>query len=379
MLMVLQTRAQVLTPEDSLSQGLIASRQHTVISGYGEANVSVDLTAKENEANLERVVLFVGHQFNHAISLFTELELEDARIEGGEAGGEIAMEQAFLKCNLDKDNYLVAGLFIPRTGIINENHLPTSFNSVKRPWVERLVIPSTWREIGIGYYGHSRRWNGLYYSLACINGLDASGFSAGSGIRSGRQEGSAAKLSGLACHASVLYYVGAFRVQTSCYYGGSVADNVTDSNGQALKKGLLASPVLLNELNLQYRKNRLEIRVLAASVRVRDAAAINSIYHQDVARHFYGAYAEMSYCFYQPASSANGRKLNLFGRLEYMDLYAAAAGGEQSHPELSRYYGIWGLTYTPCRGIIAKVDHTSMYTGEKVSNHTVNLGIGYSF
>jgi hypothetical protein len=34
------------------------------------------------------------------------------------------MEQAYLKFNLNAKQYLVAGLFVPRTGLLNENHLP---------------------------------------------------------------------------------------------------------------------------------------------------------------------------------------------------------------------------------------------------------------
>ena len=46
--------------------------------------------------NLERFVLFVGHNFNSKISLFTEIEVEDAKVSGGEEGGEVAIEQAYL-------------------------------------------------------------------------------------------------------------------------------------------------------------------------------------------------------------------------------------------------------------------------------------------
>jgi hypothetical protein len=77
-------------------------------------------------------------------------------VEGGVGNNaEISMEQAFLKFNLNAHQYIIAGLFTPRIGILNENHLPVNFNGVERPMVETLIIPATWRELGAGFYGNS--------------------------------------------------------------------------------------------------------------------------------------------------------------------------------------------------------------------------------
>ena len=217
--------AQVLTGEDSLYAGLVSREQATILSGYGEARYSLDTKRKNAETSLSRVVLFVGHKFNKKISLFTELELEDALVigqSGDEAGigkGGISMEQAFLKINIDPTTYIVAGLFIPRIGFINENHLPTTFNGVDRPFLEELIIPSTWREVGVGLYGGIKSIAGLNYSFSLTNGLNASGFSNGSGIRGGRQLGSAATGLGLGVSGSLLYYINDFRFQLSGYVG----------------------------------------------------------------------------------------------------------------------------------------------------------------
>src|ERR1044072_2787487 len=132
-----RTNAQnlVLTNEDSLNAG--TAKNKTVISGYGDAFYQRDFNLAQSRASLERVVLFIGHRFNEKISLFTEMELENALVmssgesdEGAGGGGEISMEQAYLKFNLNARQYIVAGLFIPRIGILNENHLPVNFNGV---------------------------------------------------------------------------------------------------------------------------------------------------------------------------------------------------------------------------------------------------------
>ena len=138
-----RTQAQqlVLSNEDSLNAGINSSK--TVISGYGSALYQRDFNKKESVLNLERAVLFVGHQFNNKISVFSELEIEDAKVAGGEGGGEVSMEQLYLKFNLNPKQYIIAGLFVPRIGFLNENHLPVNFNGVERPIVEQQVIPAT--------------------------------------------------------------------------------------------------------------------------------------------------------------------------------------------------------------------------------------------
>ena len=174
--------------ENNLVNNFFKVNVVTPIGGYGEVRYTYDFKNKTAETNLDRAVLFVGHKFNNKISFFSELEVEDAKVNGGETGGEVALEQAYLKFNLNRNTWLQAGVFIPRVGILNENHLPTTFNGVQRTFVETYILPSTWREVGIGFYGSFQKITGLQYSIALVNGLNSAGFEQGSGIREGRFE-----------------------------------------------------------------------------------------------------------------------------------------------------------------------------------------------
>src|SRR6188768_1080429 len=62
----------------------------TTLGGYGNALFQRDFNEETAKINLERFVLFVGHKFNSKISIFSELEIEDAKVEGEEEGGEVA-------------------------------------------------------------------------------------------------------------------------------------------------------------------------------------------------------------------------------------------------------------------------------------------------
>ena len=253
--------AQILTNEDSLAAGLQKKDLNsTYSSGYGESVIQYNLRSKLANANLTRNVLFIGHRFSNKVNFFSEWELEDAKIEGGEAGGELAIEQMFIKFDLNSNNYISAGLIIPRIGIINENHLPTTFNSNARPVLETILIPSTWREIGVCYYGNSKKVAGLNYSLGIFNGLNAASFSSGKGIRGGRFEGRDATMSNIAVTGSVLYYYQNFRIQASTYLGGSNGISNTEADSLKLKNGLFGTPVSLSEFNIQYTKNNFSLK-----------------------------------------------------------------------------------------------------------------------
>lgn len=389
-----RTNAQklVMTNEDSLNAGI--SKNKTVISGYGSAFYQRDFNLQQSSATLERAVLFVGHQFNSRIAVFTELEVENAKVEGGEPGGEIAMEQAFLKFNLNPKQYLIAGLFVPRIGILNENHLPVNFNGVERPMVEQLVIPATWRELGVGFYGSANRLP-LNYSIAIMNGLNSEGFEHGNGIRGGRAEGSNATANNLAITAAVQYSVSNFKFQVSGYMGGTVGLAKKSADSLGLNSGAFGTPLYLGEASMQYANNGFSAKLLGTYIAYPNAEKINAAYSKNIAKAMYGAYAELGYDWlYKKQKQA---QFITFARAEMLDLNASIPA-----PPKAIYDGtekqthiIAGITYLPIPNVAIKADVRFLHTGAqnpdlvinpapnalpyKQSNQFFNLGIGYSF
>lgn len=391
----LEAFSQVLTREDSLAAGLIRSNNTTVLSGYGQLKYENDLQTKTATASLTRNVLFLGHRFSNTIYFFSEMELEDAKIVGGKPSGELSMEQLFIKFAINRDMYLQAGLFIPRIGIINENHLPTTFNGNDRTYVETFIIPATWREIGIGLYGNVRSIAGLNYSFAIMNGLNSGAFVNGSGIREGRFEGSSATASNLAITGSLLYYLKNWRLQASGYYGGSAGLIKRQADSLQLSSGLFGTPVSLVEANAQYHNNGIAFKALATMVNIKDAFAINRAYGNNTPSVMVGMYGELSYNFYQLIKPEANRNLSLFVRQEFMDLnYRIPSNGIKNGIN-KKNYTVIGLTYQPVNGVIVKVDYVLRKTDERnddlivtpfpqqlpyyTSNGFFNLGFGYSF
>ncbi len=379
--------SQIVTREDSLTAGLVSSNSPTVISGYGNVKYSNSITNKTATTNVERFILFVGHKFNKKIAFFSELEIEDVKLEGGAPGGEFALEQAFIKFDINRNHYISAGLLIPRIGIINENHLPTTFNGNDRPMVEKYIIPATFREVGVSYYGTSSKIVGLNYSLALLNGMNSANFSAEKGIRGGRYEGANANANTLALTGALLYYKNSIRTQLSAYIGGSNTMSNVQADSLGLSKGVFGTPVELIEYNIQYKKNGLQLKGLASFINIKDASKLNSFYGSDVAQNIFGFYTEVAYNLTHKKEKA----FILFSRYENIDMTNKVPSNTLSNKANNLQFLTSGISILPHPGVMIKLDYSYMLTGKQNSTlinplnpynrvqHTVNIGLGYSF
>lgn len=388
----IRTPAQqlMLTGEDSLNAGFDKSK--TVISGYGSAFYQRNSNTQTATINLERAVLFVGHQFNSKISFFSELEVEDAKVDN--KGGEFAMEQAYLKFNLSSTQYITAGLFLPRIGLLNENHLPVNFNGVERPLVEQLIIPSTWRELGIGFYGRSKKLP-LNYFVAILNGLNSSTFEHGTGIRDGRFEGRNATANNLAVTAAIQYYYKDFTFQVSGYVGGSNGLSKRSSDSLQLSSGIFGMPVYLTEADFKWAKNGWSAKALGTYISFNKADQLDKAFASNISSSMYGGYAELGYNLFEGNTKKGIQQLVVFSRFEMLDLNASIPSNGIYDGKLKQQHLIIGVSYLPIQNVVIKLDTRLMHTGPqnnelvinpspvslpyKQNNNFINLGIGYSF
>lgn len=380
---------QMLTNEDSLNSGIAKAK--TVISGYGSAFYQRDFYNETATAGLDRAVLFIGHQFNSRITFFSEMEVENAVASSG-GRGEIAMEQAFLKFNLNPRQYIVAGLFIPRIGLLNENHLPVNFNGVERPMVETMVIPATWREIGVGFYGTSHKLP-LNYSVALMNGLNSRLFTHGTGIVGGREEGSLAAAGNMALTAALQYHTGQFRFQVSGYVSGTVGERRRAADSLGLSSGPVGTPIYLGEADVQWAADGFSAKILGTYINYPDAAKVNQAYAANIAKSIYGAYGELAYDWLYRKHKKP--QFITFARFDMMDLNASIPDNGLHDGTLKQQNILLGLGYLPIPNVVIKADIRLLSTGDQNplllinpppnalpyqrTNTFLNFGIGYSF
>jgi len=357
----------------ALAGGRVHAQEKTTLGGYGDAVYSRDFQSKTSMIDLERFVLFVGHEFTKKISLVSELEMEDAKVSGGTDGGEIAFEQAYLRFDIDAGHSLVAGLFLPRIGILNEDHLPTSFNGNERNSVETYVIPSTWRELGVGFYG-SNDILPVEYSLALVNGLNAAGFEHGSVIREGRFEGRNATANNLAVTGSLRSSPGSFRLQISGYYGGSAGMSPPSADSLGLRGGPFGTPVALGEADVQYTRGPVAIALLGTIISIPDAGRINAAFGNNTPKSAYGCYAEAAYDLLYASPATQGQRFVIFARYERLNLNAAIPPNAVPDGTLDQNHFITGVTYAPISTIVIKADIRFTHAGNAGPVNAVPAG-----
>ena len=172
--------------QESESSPETASRPTTgPISGYMDFHFN-DRQNEDPILDFHRFVLLFSHSFSDRIRFVAELELEHA-VVSNETDGELELEQAYVDFLISRPFNLRAGMVLAPVGIINERHEPPVFHGVERPFVDTVIIPTTWFDAGVGVHGEFGP--GLRYRAYAMAPLDAIGFSADEGLRDGRQKG----------------------------------------------------------------------------------------------------------------------------------------------------------------------------------------------
>ncbi len=347
----------------------------TTIGGYGEVHYT-NLTGSHTpgEVTLARFVVYLGHQFSDRIAFRSELEVEDAKVEGGEDGGEVSIEQAYLDYALSDRVTLRAGLVLAPLGIINELHEPPSFNGVERPGFDNDVLPTTWRELGVGAVGTLPVVGGLAYRVYLLNGLKAEGFSAAEGIRGGRQEGKEASFANPSLTGRLEYGRPGLKLGGAFWYGGSANQDST------LGDAAFAAPFLVLSADARVDRGPLTLRGVVARISIKDAEEINARFGEGVGRRIEGGYAEVAYDVLHLLAPRSTHRLNAFVRHERYDTHAAVAGGIPRDPSLARRTTTFGLSWKPLWNVVFKGDYQLRRNRAGVGEEeALALGIGYQF
>ena len=357
------------------SGGRLGAQERTTVGGYGEVHYT-NATGPNTpgRATLRRFVVYLAHGFNDRLSFRSELEVEDARVEPGGTAGELEIEQAFLDYRLADWLTLRTGLVLVPVGIINETHEPPTFNGVARPGFDNDVLPTTWREIGVGAVGTIPGGSGLSYRVYLVNGLRAQGFAAGQGIREGRQEGQDATFANPSLTGRLEWARPGLKLGGSFWYGGSAG---ADS---ALGSGSFDAPVALVSADARYDVGAASFRAVVANISLRDARAIDARYGTAVGSRIAGGYVEGAYNLLHALAPASSQKLNAFARHERYDTQADVPAGVTRDASLARRITTLGLTYKPTWNTAFKGDYQLIRNAGGVGEHEVlSLGVGYQF
>ena len=164
---------------------LSSTQRGLSIGGYGEITYNnVDGSSTPAEIDVQRLVMLFAYKFDDRTSFVTEIEFEHVK--------EVYVEQAFINYSAADGINLRGGLMLVPMGIVNEYHEPTTFNGVERPSLDNKIVPTTWREMGIGVSGRINNAS-IRYQAYLMNGFLSYGDSyklrGSDGLRKGRQKG----------------------------------------------------------------------------------------------------------------------------------------------------------------------------------------------
>lgn len=374
--------AEVDVTEGQRGFGPAASKVYAVergvsIGGYGEmlyqsfAEERQDgvPAGKTDQLDFLRAILYVGYKFSDRIHFNSEIEFEHASTG---SGGEVSLEFAYLDFSLRPELGVRGGMLLVPLGFLNELHEPPIFYGARRPEVESAIIPSTWRENGVGIFGETAF---LSYRAYAIAGLDAAGFNA-SGIRGGRQKGARSLAEDFAFTGRVdLTGMSGLLAGASLYTGNS--GQGADVAGQPL-----GARVSLFELHAQYRYRGWHFRGLYAKGTLGDAALVNEANAltgtSSVGEKQSGWYVEAAYDL-MTLFPRGEWALAPYLRYEKLDTQDTVPPGFAENPATDQSLLTVGIDVKPISRVVIKADYQRIRNEADSGVNQLNVALGFLF
>ena len=358
---------QQINGYQKILNNLTAIPQGVTIGGYAEILYNQP-EASNGELDVQRLVMLFGYKFDERVQFVTEIEYEHVK--------EVYVEQAFVNYSVANGLNLRAGLMLVPMGIINEFHEPTTFNGVERPSMDNKIIPTTWREIGIGASGRIDAI-GLRYQAYIFNGFLSHDGNDGklkgsNGLRGGRQKGAESTVDQFNFSAKLDYYgLPNLRLGLAGYQGRTQAvDGQNKIVGSDIGVSMLTA-------DARYRKNKFSARGQFTHANLKDVAAYNTLTGRDLGSTLGGYYLEAAYNL---LPIGNRQRLDAFVRYEDYNTHKEVEASLQKNLAYHRKEWTTGFSYHMSPGTVFKMDYQRKATalGDDTFGQ-FNMGVGVWF
>lgn len=353
--------------------------------GYGELNFSrLKNSIASSEATARRAVLGFGYKFNDRTRFAAELEVEHAVVSRND-DGEVAFEQLYVEHDISDGLSAKMGLFLLPVGYMNESHEPTRYYGVTRNLVETAIIPSTWREIGVGFRGlqdSGLRWDaGVVTSFDLTKWPTDSAETKESPLGSIHQEGQKAKAASLGYYGALNFDgVPGVNFGGSLFHGGvGQKQTVVASTGAQMPSP--DASVTLAELHTKWQVGAWDLSALAAQGWFHDVSAFNAAtssngFNNPVPNQFRGWYAQAAYRLWRSGDYS----LVPFTRYEHVNTAVSYSGvfpGQvvSTGPDTK----VWtvGASYYLHPQVVVKMDIQKYQNNSDLDRF--NMGIGFHY
>lgn len=327
----------------------------------------------------------MGYDFGHGWTFGTEVEFEHGGNETAveveaeesgeyeaetEKGGEVALEQFWLNKAFWKGMFNVkAGEIIVPVGYSNAHHEPLNFFTCYRPEGEAAILPNTWHQLGVSFWGRIQDWR---YEMQFLSGLNSESFTGENFVHPGATSPYEFKVANTYALAARVdnYSVKGLRVGVSGYYGHTFRNSIKDPGAtyDDVKGALsiISGDFQLNRWNWIVRGSIVYAHLSDAD-RISTYNKANSTHHKyqdgnpfhntNIGSNALAYSIEAGYnVFSQIQGLRDRQKLYLFGRFDHYDSMVAGTYKSQ-YRYCAPYITTVGFNYHPIKQIVIKGEY----------------------
>ena len=369
--------------------------------GHPEGNVKEN----RNTVSIPRFVLAIDYKFTSKWILGAEIEFESGgtgiayeleNSENGEyeteveKGGEVALEQFHItRLILPEFNVRVGHMVLP-VGLTNAHHEPINFFGTSRPEGETTIIPSTWHETGISFFGSIGRGYARFdYEAMIVAGLNANGFDRNTWAGSGKQGLFEEDNFTSPAYVARIDYRGVpgLRVGASYYFCNDLGAN-SDKPSTYASVGQI--PLRIYTVDVQYSDRFLTVRGNCLFGNLGNSRGVSSVNTKlsnkspysritPIAKRAVSYGAELGINIQGIAGNPKCPAIYPFARYEYYN----------SQEEVVKPYtadnrnkvGMWtaGINWKPLHNLVVKADYTTRKIGGGNYNNENEFAIGVAY
>lgn len=409
------TNAQTVAA-DSVMQHVNGKRLS--VGGYGEVALSRNFYSdhvsrysladehkndpSHGRFDIPHAVIYLGYDFGKGWTMGTEIEFEHGGVgmayekedeEGGEweqeveKGGEVELEQFWIQKSFGRWANIKAGHIVVPVGLNNAYHEPLNFFTVYRPEGENTVLPSTWHQTGVSFWGKTKGWR---YELQFLAGLNSDNFTNTGWINKGPgtpTEGEIATKYGTALRIDN-YCIKGLRIGLSGYYGHAIGNSYPNNKDGAESK--YKGVVAIGAIDFTYNNYNWIVRGQADYGYLSDAKQLKyftnrlnglSPFHHSafVSKNAFAYGIEAGYNVFSQIEKLrqSNQKMYLFGRYEHYNPYASKTKNT-SYDYTNVQRMAVGINYYPVKQIVVKAEYSHRFLKSQYNNEpAINIGVAY--
>lgn len=352
--------------------------------------------------DIPHAVIYLGYDFGKGWTMGTEIEFEHGGVgmayekedeEGGEweqeveKGGEVELEQFWIQKSFGRWANIKAGHIVVPVGLNNAYHEPLNFFTVYRPEGENTILPSTWHQTGISFWGKTKGWR---YELQFLAGLNSDNFTNTGWINKGPgtpTEGEIATKYGTALRIDN-YCIKGLRIGLSGYYGHAIGNSYPNNKDGAESK--YKGVVAIGAIDFTYNTYNWIVRGQADYGYLSDAKQLKyftnrlnglSPFHHSafVSKNAFAYGIEAGYNVFSQIEKLrqSNQKMYLFGRYEHYNPYASKTKNT-SYDYTNVQRMAVGINYYPVKQIVVKAEYSHRFLKSQYNNEpAINIGVAY--